>query len=124
MIQYKNREVILTEPIEFYRCLNRKGFTFSIRQNGRVVAHTNKIILKDCQFMVNLGGKNNCIANRQRNVHAYIKAYIGETKDIKSEESDLLKYNPYSELLFNVMGSNITKAEVVYIQDRNIYCQL
>ena len=61
MKEYKNRNLDKSLKVDFYRCLNRKGFTFSIRQNGKVVAHTDKIILKECELIVNKSAKNQCI---------------------------------------------------------------
>lgn len=125
MIPYKNRNILFDEKVEIYRCLNRKGYVFSIRQNGKVVAHTESIVLKDCDLIVNNAGKKNCIKTKQRNVHAFVKGFITNKTDIKLTFSFILKYNPFSPIGFHTQGENeIKKANVVYIQENQIYCQL
>ena len=124
IINYKNRILDTTQKVDFYRCLNRKGYTFSLRQNGKVVAHTNRIILKDCELIVNKAGKERYIKTNSRNVHAFIRGYLGEIKDIKDSFSYILRYDPYSEIGFNVQGTEITECDVAYIQENKIYCQV
>jgi len=123
MQQYKNRVLNVNEPVEFYRCLNRKGFIFSIRQDGKVVGHTDKIILKDCDLIINKSGKDRCIRTQSRNVHAFIRGYIGTIDDIQNSPSFILNYNPYEDISFNIQGSEVNKAKTVYIQGRAILCQ-
>lgn len=121
---YKNREIDYNKPVEFYRCLNRKGFVFSIRQNSLVVGHSNNIILKDCSLVVNESGKKRCLKDKERNVHAYIKGMIGSFNDIKSSFSFNLSYNPYLERGFHTSNGDLDKCEVVYISQNKILCQL
>jgi hypothetical protein len=121
---FKGRVLDRNQKVDFYRCLNRKGFTFSIKQNGKVVAHTDKIVLKDCELIVNKSGKKRCIETKSRNVHAFIRGFIGQTDDIKLSFSYILNYNPYKETGFNIQGTEIDKCDVAYIQGNNIYCQI
>ena len=81
---FKNRDVDTSKVVEFYRCLNRKGFVFSIRQEGRVVGHTNSIILKNCTLIVNKSGKRKCLKEKQRNVHAFVRGFIGDIDSVKN----------------------------------------
>lgn len=124
MISFKNRDLDLTKPVEIYRCLNRKGVIFSVRQNGKVVAHTSKIILKDCELIVNKSGKQRSIQTQERNVHAFIKGVIGEYDDIKLTFSYLIKYNPFSLENFVINGKEVDKCDIVYIQDSKMYGQI
>lgn len=106
---YKNRAIDITRPVEIYRCLNRKGKMYSIRQDGLVVGHTDNICLRDCKFIVNEAGKRRCITEQQRNVHAYIQ---GELSTIEWNIHRMweVKYNPYSE-----KGFTATKYDYHYI---------
>src|SRR5690554_667673 len=73
---YKNREINLEKEVEVYRCLNRKGKVYSIKQDGLVVAHTDALTMRDVKFIINQSGKKRCIDKKVRNVHAYIKGKI------------------------------------------------
>lgn len=99
MIPYKDRIIDYTREVEVYRCLNRKGKIFSIRQDGKVVAHTEAIILKDCRFIVNKSGKKRAMESKQRDVHAYVKGMIGDIFD-PSTFIIPITYNPFDELGF------------------------
>lgn len=123
---YKGRTISVLKPVEMYRCLNRTGFTFSLRQEGKVVGHTDSIALKDCDLIVNESGKNRCITNKQRNVHAYVKGYLTDYPYLSF--SWLLRYNPYKDKGFfinqNDLEVEIDKDKCVYITDKKIYCQV
>ena len=99
MNPYKGRIIDYTKEVEVYRCLNRKGKIYSIRQGGKVVAHTEAITLKDCKFIVNKSGKMKAIETKKRNVHAYIKGMIGDIFD-PSTFIIPIHYNPFDELGF------------------------
>lgn len=123
--KFKSRELDLSKPVEMYRCLNRKGFVFSLRQGGKVVGHTTNIILKDCEFIVNKSGKARCIKNKTRNVHAIVKGII--TEEVLSKFSFILRYNPYLKIGFHFKVYDelveIHKADVVYIKNNSIKFQ-
>jgi hypothetical protein len=123
---YKNRKLDVSKPVELYRCLNRKGFTFSVRQNGLVVGHTSNIILRDCDLIVNESGKDRCITSKTRNVHAFVRGLIND--EVFLEFSFLLRYEPYIDLGFYYKVHDekiqITKVKCVYLADNKIYCQI
>lgn len=126
IVPFKNREIDLESPVDLYRCLNRKGFVFSLRQNGKVVGHTTKITLKDCEFKVNKSGKDRCISNKTRNVHAFVRGTI--SNDNPSGLAFVLHYEPYKELGFYYKIHDecieLTKSDIVFIDTNKIYCQL
>lgn len=124
MENYKNRKVDKNKPVELYRCLNRKGFIFSIRQEGKVVAHTDKVLLKDCELIVNKSGKQRSVQTKVRNVHAYVRGFLGDYNDVLNSFSFLLNYNPYVKEGFTIQNTEINKCSRVYIQENKIYCQL
>lgn len=122
---FKSRKVDPNKPVDLYRCLNRKGFTFSVRQNGVVVGHTNDVILKDCSLVVNEAGKHRCLSSNTRNVHAYVQGTIGTKEDIKFKFSYILRYNPFDILGFHILDNeSVTKCKTVYLEEDQIYCQL
>ena len=123
IIPYKSREFNINKPVEIYRCLNRHGKVYSIRQNGVVVAHTNSIQLHDCEFVINPSGKKRVFKTKQRNVHAFIKGFIQhETHHITM--SGFITYNPFKDqhFMFNTEYTEgpIQKAQLVNIDDSGV----
>ena len=122
---FKDREVDLNSKVELYRCLNRSGYVFSLRQNGLVVGHTDNIVLKDCTMHINQAGKDRCIEKQERNVHAFIRGFLGTREDIVYGPAFPLHYNPYDyEGFFSEIVGEVSEAGVVYIYDQKIYFQL
>jgi hypothetical protein len=117
-IPFKNRTIDLTAPVFVYRNLNKKGVWYSIKQNGLVVAHSKKMSLKDCEFVVNHSGKLRAQKTKTRNVHAFIKGtYLPNVID-----DDLpfrITYYPFSK-----KGFNIEKAKYVTCNELGCYSTL
>lgn len=73
---------------------------FSLRQNGRVVAHMGKLCLTDVTFRVQPAGRERVRRTGRKNVHAYVKgdydhvALLSIT-DEEMEDARPITYNPY-----------------------------
>lgn len=108
---YKNRSIDFSQPVYVYRCLNRKGRIFSVKQNGLVVAHTDRITVNNVHLIVNKFAKQRAIKEHTRNVHAYIYGMLPENqfdekyieKHINYNSSAKLYYNPYSDKEFQMI---------------------
>lgn len=97
MKAYKNRTLDPSKQVEVYRCLNRQGKTFSIRQDGLVVAHAESLILKDAVFVVNESGKARCQDTQERNVHAHVEGIlVEEVEEHPMKVALRVKYDPFS----------------------------
>lgn len=102
IIPYKDRNIDPDKPVEVYRNLHKK--CYSIKQNGKVVAHATKILLKNCTFVVHQRGREQVVRTKRKMVHAWVKGYIVDTtmginvydswkgKNILPAK---IKYNPY-----------------------------
>jgi len=124
MENFKGRELDPLKPVEVYRCLNRKGQVFSVRQGGLVVGHTDNIVLKDCKFKVNKSGYKRYLKEGQRNVHAFIQGYIGNEEDIKNQFSFDLTYDlSIGEFTSSMLGP-VRSSSVVYIISGKVLFQL
>lgn len=73
-------------------------------QNGLVVAHANRIYLRDVQFVVHEKGRQKVIAERKKNVHAFVIGTLCTAADIRGVTGHLSDdslnyavayYNPY-----------------------------
>lgn len=74
MKAYKRRKLTKDIPVEVYRNLHRGGY--SVRQNGRVIGHTNELILMDAEFVVQEGGRQRVLRTGVKNVHAWVRGYV------------------------------------------------
>jgi hypothetical protein len=115
---YKQRQINPKKEVEVYRCLNRRGKIYSIRQRGVVVAHTNNILLEHCEFIINEAGKKKAILTNQRNVHAYIR---GRISDKNFETHKEIKYHPFDDAGFLSEGKPIKKTQGISISELGVY---
>lgn len=123
IVPFKNRKIDIHFPVSIYRNLRKKGFVLSVKQFGKVVAHTDKIILKNCKMIVRQSARLEVIKKKQKNIHAFIEGYI--TDDIKGSFSYELKYNPYrNDSFYSDLIGNIKQAERLYIQNSKVMVQL
>ena len=79
-----------------YVYFNLHKKVWSVRQSGKVVQHTNSIMLKDCRFLVSKAGREKVLREKKKNVHAGISGYVVDSiPDIVYESCTHLAYNPY-----------------------------
>lgn len=109
---FKDRDIDLTKTVDVYRCLTKKGRVYSIKQGGKVVAHTTHIALRDCKFVIGKSGLERVRREGQKNVHAYIRGLVctkGTFSLGATDNKDLpaiVTYNPYKDDGF--MCNNLT----------------
>jgi hypothetical protein len=102
---FKGRELDVSKPVLVYRNLTRKGKVYSIKQSGRVVAHAYRLILKDVDFVINYKAQAKIRLTKQRQVHAYAKGFISETRcSTNGFGSVYITYNPHKNDEFMGIG--------------------
>lgn len=126
---YKNREIDYYRKVELYRCLTRKGHTFSVRQDNLVVGHTDHLMLKHCEFVVKKAGRKRCITSGERNVHAWMNGYVVRESIDPMDFDYELDYSPYTQGGFRASSvshnvQNVKKADLVSIIDGKIKVNL
>lgn len=102
---------------------------------GRVVAHSNYIIMKNCRFIVNQRGRLKVLKEKKKNVHAFVR---GETtvvwgpndKFVESLEPPVdrwqeVAYNPYrfSTFVCGERNTPVGGAEEVLILNNKVYAK-
>lgn len=102
VVSFKDRQIDTEQPIYVYRNLHKKGY--SIKQSGKVVAHAERLCIRDCEFVVNEGGRQIVLKEKQKNVHAFIKGYYTTSgMGTSAGKNDLplgITYNPYKNDCF------------------------
>jgi len=80
-----------------YYNLHKHTFSLQSRSKenyGKVIEHTDHVILKNVKFVVREAGRKKVLKEKQKNVHAYV---VGEItpRVAQSDTESILSYNPY-----------------------------
>ena len=96
LIPFKNRTCDPKAPIEVYLNLHKTDDDgkswYSIRQNGLVIGHTDKVSMYDVTFVVNKAGRDRVRIEGRKNVHAWVRGYYIESL-AREPKRDVI-YNP------------------------------
>lgn len=84
----------------------------SIQHKALVVAHLSKITLSVVTFKVSEAGRQRVLAEKRKNVHAFI---CGTVQGIQEVQGDQITYNPYKYASFVRKGDEtpIKSADMV-----------
>lgn len=83
--------------VEVY--FNLHKHVFSVRQcsTGRVILHTDKVHIRNPQFVVRKSGRDRVLREGKKNVHAFVRGEIAHFDDFNPDylNYSLVSYNPY-----------------------------
>lgn len=109
--------------VQVYRNLH-KG-CWSVRHKGKIVAHLERVFLKNCTFHVQPAGRAKVLKEQRKNVHAYIKGELIDGLECHiSPEDKRITYHPYKNNYFKYCsnGRRIDKANYVAMyEDGNVF---
>jgi len=80
--------------------------TWSVRQSGKIVGHSDLIFLKDCRFLVGKAGQARVRAEKKKNVHAGVSGYLAMNAEFcnadynNTDRDCFVMYNPYKHDTF------------------------
>lgn len=88
-----------------YIYFNLHKKTFSVRYNGRVIYHADRLQVTSPTFKVSEAGRQRVLQEKRKNVHAYVIAPIANVRVVTDEEGnvdgwDAVTYNPYRDSAF------------------------
>ena len=92
------------KKIEIYFNLHKK--TWSVRQGGKVVQHTNFICVRDPQYVVRKTGKEKVRREKRKNVHAFVRGYVENRLPTFPKKNMFVTYNPYKNDSFVERNTN------------------
>jgi len=86
----------MTEQAKVYRNLNRKCWSV-LGKDNRLLLHAEALVLEDCTFVVQEGGRQRVLREGRKNVHAYAKGNIAPMAVHQVYRPNLKRvlYNPY-----------------------------
>lgn len=105
---FKGRSLDIEKPVKVYRNLNNGSL--SVMQNGLVVGHADRIMLKDVRFEVRESGRLRVIRESRKNVHAFV---VGTITDEVAKMDSSASYNPFKRgtFILNWSKTPLYKAE-------------
>lgn len=109
---FKDRTLNPALPVKVYRNLHKD--CYSVKQDGVVVGHTQRINLRDCTFHVSAALRDKVRESKVKNVHALIQGYVTDNMDefhfYRATPSRVKQvyYNPYLCDSFVINGGNDT----------------
>lgn len=101
------------QRVRVARNLHKKQL--SIRVKGKVVGYTDWVKLADVKFIVNEAGRQRCLREGKKNVHAFVEGHIVEGEYPGSIVC--VTYNPYKTGTFvnALTGEPVLSADCVEI---------
>lgn len=104
-----------------------EGQTFERGKRRKLIlAHGNAIILENVQFTVNERLRQQVLAKRQKNIHAFVKGeftYAGAVENFSTKGMRQAYYNPYKVDSFvdAETGEKLEEASWVILKDKKVY---
>ena len=110
------------KPVKVYRNLNRN--CYSVMQDGIVRCHASRIELYRCDLKVSEAGRQRVLADKRKNVHAYVVGRLASTEP--GSYSTKLSYDPYKSgdfIASDLLGDHpVKKAMLVSLCERGATC--
>ncbi len=114
-----------TRPIRCYRNLHNN--CISIKQQGIVRCHADRVSLEICRFIISKSGQLRVRKEKKKNVHAYIQGFVFDpTWPDAPEPVDwrTAYYNPYTTDYWkdSESGKPLTSANIVSVEIDGPHC--
>ena len=110
--------------VEIYRNLHRGGFSIRDCRTGLVIGYTDDAVVRNARLVVQPGGRRRAIAERKRNVHAFVRGEIAEAEaEAAAEVTMEVTYNPFRHETFVMRetGEPVVDAELVVLKGGKAY---
>lgn len=101
--------------VQVYFNLHKK--VWSVRHKGKVIAHGERLALRDCVCKVNEKARLRVIELKRREVHAWIEGELCEMP-VTREGFEAFSYNPYKAAGFVAAEGIFWTAEAVLFEGR------
>lgn len=115
-----SEDLIEGRRVRVYRNLHTGNFSVQCVKSGLVIARVAQIALQGAIFVVRPAGHAKVLAEKKKNVHAFVVGAISSAGIAKRTQ---VNYNPYKAAYFwtSDIGCRIDSAEQVLLVDNKIY---
>jgi hypothetical protein len=94
------REQLMGHRVDVYFNLHKHVFSLRCVKTKLVLAHCNDwFVMHDVKFKVSEAGRQRVIAEKRKNVHAFVQGTIGDLRVTQTSSYDVT-YNPYKYASF------------------------
>jgi len=90
--------------VRVYRNLHTGNFSVQCAKTGLVIARVSSIELRDVQFVVRQAGRRKVLAEKRKNVHAFVVGCVTSSAKITDQQ---VSYNPYKMDCFYMTESGL-----------------
>ena len=106
--------------VEVYRNLHKNCWSVRDLSTGRVVAHQTAVTIADARFVVRPSGRARVIAEKRKNVHAFVRGewMMGNVmSQFIFDNSSRVSYNPYKHPYFYEVETEeaVTSSALVHL---------
>lgn len=115
------------QKVFVYFNLHKKVFSLRAANGinkGRVIGHTNQVLLENVAFKVSESGRQRVLLERRKNVHAGVQGTLVSLDLISIPEgARIASYNPYkhNRFFYKDTGEDLIEAKQVYLTDKLVY---
>lgn len=107
--------------VEVYFNLHKYVWSVRSARTGRVILHTDKVHIRNPEFVVRQAGRERVLREGKKNVHAFVRGEATYFDDFDYENRpmlDIIGYNPYKYVGFVKMPDEklVRNADRAYMQ--------
>ena len=84
--------------VDVYRNLNDECYSVRAREGddkGRVIAHADRVLVRDAEFAVQPGGRQRVREEERKNVHAFVRGTLSTAAECPFDGGIEVTYDPY-----------------------------
>ena len=116
------------ERVDVYKNLHKTTWSIRSRTTGRVITHSDNVLVKDATFVVQPGGRKRVLTEKRKNVHAFVRGVIAPLPRVTTFDTPCnvqVKYNPYrADHFYEVeTGEAVKQASVVVLDTKGAWIQ-
>jgi hypothetical protein len=83
--------------VQVYWNIRKRVWSIKDKKKQKVIDHKDSLSLSNCKFIVQQGGRERVLKEKQKNIHAFVEGDIeNDTKDLTTQ----VTYNPYRDTTF------------------------
>lgn len=120
------RELKQGQRVRVYYNLHKKCYSITSKIDGswKLVAHADRVMLQNVKTIVSQAGRKRVLAEKRKNVHAFIEGdYVGDSFTDMEAGTFPLYYNPYEVDQFVDFHTRqpVKQSKLVYMQNKRAF---
>lgn len=114
--------------VDVYKNLHKNTWSIRSRTTGRVITHSDNVLVRDATFVVQPAGREKVLREQRKNVHAFVRGVIEPLPRVTTFDTPCnvqVKYNPYrADYFYEVeTGEAVKAAPIVVLSTTGAFIQ-